>query len=60
VLKAKLLQLWETLSGSPSAAAVAVSAPVRESRAATRAVLEEFLALMGPGAAKAIEDAGTR
>ena len=58
VLEAKLLQLWETLMGSPSAAVVAVSAPVRDSVGATRTDLEAFLAAMGPAAIKAIHRAG--
>jgi exosortase A len=57
VLKAKLLQLWQTLSGAPSAALVAVSAPMAESRTATRAALEAFLAAMGAASERAIEHA---
>ena len=58
VLEAKLLQLWETLMGSPSAAVVAVSAPIRDSVGATRTDLGAFLAAMGPAAIKAIHRAG--
>ena len=59
VLEAKLLQLWETLMGSPSAALVAVSAPVRDSLGVTRTDLEEFLAAMGAAAVEVIDRATT-
>ena len=58
VLEAKLLQLWKTLTGSPSAALIAVSAPVGGSLDRTRTDLAAFLTAMGPVAVEAIDRAG--
>ncbi len=57
---AKLWQFANSLTGSPEGAVIAVSSRRRETLDATRADLEQFLAVMAPRMAAAIDRAMTR